>query len=423
MILHADGNSFYASCEQIYRPDLRNKPVIVLSNNDGILIAVNKEAKNLGLRRGDPFFKVASFCEAKGVSVFSSNYTLYADINRRITSIYLEYAPEIEEYSIDESFLFFEKFNFSIQDWYDIGFELKNRIYKEVGLPICVGAAPSKTLAKLYNKKAKDAGGVLVYDPQTVDSILEQTDCRTIWGIGAARADTLERHGITNALMLKHLPLCDAKRLLTICGVDTVQELNGVACIDRVTREKKDVITCSRQFGKKIYDIETLECAACQYAELAVEKLRKQHSECGLVGVFVTTCSYHVYEDPLVPQNQKYANGLVVELPRMTCYTPDIVSATRKAIKYLFREGLGFKSVLITLYKVLPAVYQGDLWEDPSENEKRRSFMDALDNITETYGRGSLSLARSFETDGWQMTRNFLSPCWTTRQEDFPHVK
>ena len=188
MILHADSNSFYASCEQIFRPDLRGKPVVVLSNNDGIVIALNKEAKAFGLKRGDPYFKVKEFCYLRGISVFSSNYTLYADISKRITSIYREFAPDIEEYSIDESFLFFDKCNWTLKEYEEIGRDLKARIYKEVGMPICVGIGPSKTLAKLYNKKAKEHGGVFVYDPELVDGLLESTDCETIWGIGPARA-------------------------------------------------------------------------------------------------------------------------------------------------------------------------------------------------------------------------------------------
>lgn len=156
MILHADGNSFYASCEQIYRPDLRGKPVAVLSNNDGVIIALNKEAKTCGIKRGDPFFKVRDICNYKGITIFSSNYTLYADISRRITSIYLEYAPDIEEYSIDESFLFFDNCDWSIKDYEEIGYELKYRIYKEVGIPICVGAAPQKLLQNCTTKRQKN---------------------------------------------------------------------------------------------------------------------------------------------------------------------------------------------------------------------------------------------------------------------------
>ena len=417
MILHADGNSFYASCEQIFRPDLRGKPVAVLSNNDGVIIALNKEAKALGIKRGDPFFKVRDTCERNRINIFSSNYTLYADISRRITSIYLEYAPDIEEYSIDESFLFFNKCNFSIKDWYEIGHELKRRIYKEVGMPICVGAAPTKTLAKLYNKKAKEHGGVFVYEKSNVDALLESTDCGTIWGIGPARARTLSIHGIRNALMLKHMPLYDAKKLLTIQGFATVQELNGISCIDKITRDKQDVITSSRQFSRRIHNISTLECAIVQYTELAVERLRKQKSECGAVSIYISTCNY--YSDN--PEEQ-YSNGAIIELPRMTSYTPMIVDAARTALPHIFRPGYGYKTVLVTLMNILPAAYQGNLFIDPKEDKKHRNLMKSIDKITEIYGRGIITLAKGFETTGWEMKRDFLSPCWTTRFSDFPKI-
>ena len=417
MILHADGNSFYASCEQIFRPDLRGKPVAVLSNNDGIIIALNKEAKALGIKRGDPYFKVRDLCERRNITIFSSNYTLYADISRRITSIYMEYAPEIEEYSIDEAFLFFPKCNFTIKDWYEIGHELKRRIYKEVGMPICVGAAPTKTLAKLYNKKAKEHGGVFVYQESEIDSLLQNTDCGTIWNIGPARAKILFNHGIKTALELKHMPLCDAKKYLTIQGYATVRELNGISCIDKITRNKKEVITSSRQFSKKVYDMKTIECAVVQYAELAVERLRAQNSECGAVSIFISTCNY--YSENTADQ---YANGAYIEFLRMTSYTPDIVTAAKTGLRQVFRQGYGYKTVLITLMKILPAAYQGCLWVDPMEDIKKRNLMTSLDQISKQYGRGALTLAKGFELTGWEMKREFLSPCWTTRYQDFPKV-
>ena len=417
MILHADGNSFYASCEQIYRPDLRNKPVAVLSNNDGIIIALNKEAKACGIKRGDPYFKVRDICDWKGITIFSSNYTLYADISRRITSIYMEYAPDIEEYSIDESFLFFDKCNWSIKDYEEIGHELKRRIAKEVGIPICVGAAPTKTLAKLYNKKAKEHGGVFVYNPAEVDALLESVDCGTIWGIGPARAQKLLLHGIKNALMLKHMPLCDAKRLLTIQGFATVQELNGICSVEKVTREKKEVITSSRQFSVKVESIEILECALVQYTEIAVERLREQNCECQAVQVTISTCNY--YSDDI---NSQYSNGVIVQLPRLTSYTPDIVNAARMALPHIFRKGYGYKVIMVTLLDIMPAQYQGWLWIDPKEDIKKRKLMDAVDEITTTYGRGSIPLAKSWTHDGWQMKRDFLSPNVTTDIEMIPIV-
>ena len=371
----------------------------------------------MGIKRGDPFFTVRDICEKNKISIFSSNYTLYADISRRITSIYLEYAPDIEEYSIDESFLFFNKCNFSLKDWYEIGHELKRRIYKEVGMPICVGAAPTKTLAKLYNKKAKEHGGVFVYEKSNVDALLESTDCGTIWGIGPARARTLSIHGIRNALMLKHMPLYDAKKLLTIQGFATVQELNGIACIDKITRDKKDVITSSRQFSRRIHDISTLECAIVQYTELAVERLRKQKSECGAVSIYISTCNY--YSDN--PEEQ-YSNGAIIELPRMTSYTPMIVDAARTALPHIFRPGYGYKTVLVMLMNILPAAYQGNLFIDPNEDKKHRNLMKSIDKITGLYGRGIITLAKGFETTRWKMKRDFLSPCWTTRFSDFPKI-
>lgn len=417
MILHADGNSFYASCEQIYRPDLRGKPVAVLSNNDGIIIALNKEAKACGIKRGDPYFKVRDICKWRGITVFSSNYTLYADISRRITAIYLEYAPDIEEYSIDESFLFFDKCNWSIKDYYEIGHDLKRRIAKEVGIPICVGAAPTKTLAKLYNKKAKEHGGVFVYDPDEVDTLLEQTDCETIWGIGHKRAQKLMYNGITNALMLKNMPLSDANKLLTCQGFNTVQELNGIRCIEKVTRDKKDIITSSRQFAIKVYDIETLECAAVEYAELAVERLRQQKSECKAVEVTISTCNY--YSEDI---NSQYSNGIVVSLPRLTSYTPDIVEAARIALPEIYRKGYGYKVIMISLLDIMPAQYQGWLWIDPKEDIKKRKLMDAVDHITAIYGRRSITLAKSYTKTDWEMKREFLSPNVTTDIGNVPLV-
>ena len=418
MILHADGNSFYASCEQIYRPDLRGKPVAVLSNNDGIIIALNKEAKACGIKRGDPYFKVRDICQWKGITVFSSNYTLYADISRRITSIYLEYAPDIEEYSIDESFLFFDKCNWSIKDYYEIGHDLKRRIYKEVGIPICVGAAPTKTLAKLYNKKAKEHGGVFVYNASEVDSLLEQTDCETIWGIGHKRAQKLAWYGIRNALMLKQMPLSDANKLLTCQGFSTVQELNGIRSIEKVTREKKDIITSSRQFAIKVYDIETLECAAVEYTELAVERLRQQKSECQAVQITISTCNYYS-EDT----SSQYSNAAIVQLPRLTSYTPDIVRAARMALPHIYRKGYGYKVVMISLMQIMPAQYQGWLWIDPKEDIKKHKLMDAVDQITEAYGRRSITLAKSYSKTGWEMKREFLSPNVTTDIEMVPVIK
>ena len=209
--------------------------------------------------------------------------------------------------------------------------------------------------------------------------------------------------------MLKHLPLMDAKRLLTIQGFSTVQELNGIRSIDKVTREKKDIITSSRQFSIKVYDMETIECAMVEYAEIAVERLRKQNSECRAVQVTVSTCNY--YSDDI---DSQYSNAAIVQLPRHTSYTPDIVNAARLALPHIFRKGYGYKVVMITLLDIMPAQYQGWLWIDPMEDIKKKRLMDAVDQITDAYGRHTITLGKAFTKDGWQMKREFLSPCVTT---------
>ena len=269
-----------------------------------------------------------------------------------------------------------------------------------------------------YNKKAKELGGVFVYEESKIDELLSQTECHTIWGIGSARSRTLMRHGIKNALQLKNMSLCDAKKLLTIQGFATVQELNGIPCIDKVTREKKDVITSSRQFSKKIYDLRTIECALVQYAELAVERLRSQKSECGAVSIYISTCNYYS-ENP----EEQYSNGVLVELERMTSYTPDIVKAAKAALPHIFRTGYGYKTIMVTLMNLLPASFQGDLFTNLNEDLKHRNFMNSLDKITKKYGRERLTLAKSLEQHGWEMKREFLSPCWTTRYGDFPKIR
>lgn len=417
MILHADSNSFYANCERMFRPDLWGKPVVVLSNNDGIIVALTQEAKDLGLKRGDAYFKVKAQCEAQGVVAFSSNYTLYADISRRITSIYLEYAPEIEIYSIDESFLFFP--DFADEDIYEISCEIRQRILKDVGMPVCVGGGPTKTIAKWYNKHAKKHGGVYIYDPHTFDKELEETPVQDIWGIGPRKAQKLCSMGIRNGLALKHMQLYDAKKYLTITGLMTVQELNGIRAIEKVEREKKEVITSSRQFGKRIFDRETIECALSDYVQNAVEKLRRQNSEAGVVTIYISTCLTFRDDGSFFIE---YANGMSAALTQRTGYTPHILEAAMRCLNRIWREGFGYKTIMVTLSDLAPVNLQQDLFIDPEIEARKRRLMDNCQQLAEKYGRSVVRLASSKTKDGWQMKRELMSPCYTTRVDELPVV-
>ncbi len=417
IILHADSNSFYANCERIFRPDLFGKPVIVLSNNDGIIIALTQEAKKIGLHRGDPYFKVKSLCQAAGVAVFSSNYTLYADISRRITSIYLEFAPDIEQYSIDESFLFFPKF--SLKEIKDISIELRNRVLKETGMPICVGGAYTKTIAKWYNKHAKPFGGVYIYDETTFDSQLEQTPVEDIWGIGIKKAEKLHHAGIKNGLQLKNMPLDMAKKMLTVTGVATVQELNNIPCIDKICRTQKDVVISSRQFSKRVYDFETLSCALTRYTENAVEKMHLQSCEAGNINVYISTCwSFDKDDNRTIP----YANGAAAKFSTRTCYSPEIIKAALTCLKKIFRPGFGYKTMLITLMDLAPANQQLEFFRDNQMDQAKRRLMQNLAELNYKYGRGTLTVSSGLKSTGWEMKRDLLSPCYTTRLTDIPEV-
>lgn len=418
MILHADSNSFYANCERMFRPDLWGKPVVVLSNNDGIIVALTQEAKNLGLKRGDAFFKVKPLCQAAGVAAFSSNYALYADISRRITSIYLEYAPQIEVYSIDESFLFFP--DFDRKDIYEISVEIRNRVLKDVGMPICVGGGPTKTIAKWYNKHAKAHNGVYLYDPEEFAEGLKQTPVGDIWNIGLKGAAKLIARGIRTGYDLMCMDPYEAKKLLTIHGYATVMELRGKQAIDRVERLRKDVITSSRQFGQKVFERSVMDCILVEYVQNAVEKLRKQNCEAGAVTIYISTCLTFRDDGSCYTE---YGNGISCSVGEKTCYTPQILAAAKKCLDYIWRDGYGYKTLMVSLSDLETAGAQGNLFVDPRIEESRRKLMENCARLAERYGRGTVFLAGSKMADGWQMKRELMSPCYTTRLDDLPVVE
>jgi len=285
MILHIDGNSFYASCEQAFRPDLRGKPVIVLSNNDGIIVALNKQAKSAGLKRGDAYFMVKKEIEENKVTVFSPNYTLYADMSNRINTILREICPSIEVYSIDESFLFFPE----IKGLTEIASEIKEAVECSTGIPVSIGIARTKTLSKLANKLAKKRDGILNLDDEDIDSLLKAYPVGDIWGIGPRYAEKLIGMGINSAYDLKCFPLHLAKKHLTIKGLYAVQELNGVPLIDKLEPKPKKNIISSRSFSQLVESLESLEEAGADYCLEAVRKMRSQHSASSSIGISVMT--------------------------------------------------------------------------------------------------------------------------------------
>jgi DNA polymerase V len=421
MIFHIDGNTFYASCERLFRPDLYGKPIAVLSNNDGIIIALNQECKDLGFKRGDVYFKARPSIEKNNVTVCSSNYTLYADISARLNVLYNRYAPDVEVYSIDESFLYFP--DWKNADYSAIGRTVREAAGTEIGVPVSVGIAPSKTLAKLCNKLAKKQGGVCEWARMDQEQTLRNYPVGDVWGIGPAKTKLLNNHGVTTAWDLKNYPLDKAKKYLSIVGLRTVQELNGIPAIDRCFREKRDQIMCSRSFSAGVFNLDELMAALADYTQEAVKRLREDGLACSFITVFLMTNPWG--------EGEQYANQATARLDKPTSYLPAIMGEANRLLRSVFRHGYKYRKTMILLSGITEEKREHpDLFEDTTGKEKRESLMKCFDALNDRYGRGTIrlgvsglgSLPADADCAPWVMKREFLSPEYTTRLCDVPKV-
>ena len=427
MIFHIDGNSFYAACERVFRPDLAKTPIAVLSNNDGIIVALNAECKDLGFKRGDVFFEVRHKLEKYKVAVFSSNYTLYADMSARMNLIYNRMAPETEVYSIDESFLFFPNLD---TDYTETALEIKETVTRETGIPVSIGIAPNKTLAKMCNKLAKKRGGVFDWQKlgrEEQDAELGKYPAGDIWGIGYSKAALLKRQGVTTALDLKNYPLLKAKKFLTITGYRTVQELNGITAIDKVEEKPRQVIMVSRSFQSPVFDLNDIITALSEYTQEAVSRMRDGGLSCKYVSVYLMTNAY--------AEGEQYFNSLSAELPYLSAYLPEIQAVANELVTRIFRPDYKYRKVMIGLTGLaFDNCLQFDLF-DTSYNLKKLNepLMKTFDTINNRYGRGTIKLAcglgRQKPQDDqtgsapWQLRREYLSPRYTTNIKEIPVVK
>ena len=424
MIMHIDGNSFYASCERIFRPDLTHSPIAVLSNNDGIIVALNAECKSLGYKRGDVVFKVRHRMENHNVKVFSSNYTLYSDISARMNLIYSRYTPEVEFYSIDESFLFFP--DWLNADYSKIAEEIKYTVTKETGIPVSIGIAPTKTLAKLCNKLAKKRAGVCNWQTLNQDEELANYPAADIWGIGHSKAAYLQRQGITNSLQLKNYPLHKAKEHLTIIGMRTVQELNGVQAIDKVEDRPRQVIAVSRSFQKPVYELADIITALAEYTQETVKRLRDENLYCRFISVYLMTNAY--------AEGEPYFNQLSAEVHYPTAYLPEITAIANLLLKKIYRPNYKYRKVMIALNGLEHDLHpQLDLFDTQHNTAQlNEPLMQSVDKINNRYGRGTLKLACGLtgkkppdnETAlaPFLLKRDYLSPRYTTHIDEIPIV-
>lgn len=410
-----DGNNFYVSCERVFNPSLEGKPVVVLSNNDGCIISRSNEAKALGLKMAEPVFKRKDVIEKNKVEVFSSNYTLYGDMSNRMMSTLQTFTPDIEVYSIDEAFLNLEGMQVDLVEY---GNRIRNTVYKNVGIPVGVGIACTKTLAKIANKISKKHKGVFVIDSERVrDWALRNTPIEDVWGIGRQYAKMLMRNGINTAYDFSQLDANWVRGKMTVVGQRTRDELLGKPCIalDTIIKAKKNIAT-TRGFGKKLSDINIIAEAVATHAVRCAEKLRRQRSVANYLTIFIHT-------DPF-SQSEKYIyNSLTITLPVPSNTNHELAKAALDGLKRIYCPKLLYKKTGIIVSGISSETFvQGNLFEG-GNNEKLKSISKLADELNSRYGRDKLKLAVQGNNKDWKLKQEKLSPRYTTRWDELLKVK
>lgn len=418
MFALADCNNFFASCERVFRPDLRGKPVIVLSNNDGCAIARSNEAKALGIKMGAPFFKIRDIVRRHNVAVFSGNMALYGDMSQRVRWVLEEFAPGIEVYSIDEAFL-------DLRGMKNVDFDayakrISAQCWKMTSIPVSVGIAPTKTLAKIASKLCKQypklRGGCYMHRPQDIEKVLRKFPIEDVWGIGRRSAPKLKARGVNTAYEFTQMPEGVVRMMLGIGGVRTWKELRGIPCLEFEDGfEAKQSICVSRSFSSEIYEVKELQEQIANFASAMASKLRKQQSVTSEMVVFAYTNRFR--ED--VPQI--HVNTLV---PFITPTAEEriIIAQAVSAAKTLFKQGFGYKKAGVIATKIVSEKHvMHSLFEDREAVEREHKITSALDAINAAFGKGTIKLAVQGSGEIKSSSEN-QSPHYTTRWSDIPQV-
>jgi DNA polymerase V len=422
MIALVDCNSFYATCEQVFRPDLWGTPVVVLSNNDGCVIAANKEAKDLSeIPMFEPVFKIKKQLIKNNVTFFSSNYTLYGEMSQRVMNILDAFSPQVEIYSIDEAFVEVSGVkHFSLNTY---GHQMKDTIYQYTGLPVGVGIAPTKVLAKLANKiskkRAHENNNVFVIDSEKKRiEALHWADVKTIWGIGAKHAKRLKNIGIFTAYEFTQLPEEWVRKNMTVVGVRIWKELQGESCIEFKTMPKpKQGIGTAKSFGKKLEDLGMIQEACSYYISEVSEVLRNQKSCATYLQVFLHT---NYFSD----RDKQYSNSITVTLSIPTCDTFTLISEAKKALDAIYKPGYRYKKVGVCLSGIIPREYvQGNLFIPPPKWNKSK-LLDTFDAINRKYGKSTVfSGLVGTRVKEWELIKEDRSPRYTTQWRELLRVK
>ncbi|MDH5654818.1 MAG: Y-family DNA polymerase [Spirochaetia bacterium] len=410
-----DVNNFYVSCERIFDLKLRDRPVVVLSNNDGCCIARSNEAKEMNITMGQPFFQIRRLEDEGILKVRSSNYALYADISSRFREILLGFTPDVEVYSIDECFLDFSKMNFKNLD--SAAAEIRNTVWRWIHLPVCVGIASTKTLAKLANHTAKknpELNGIcILQDESAIRSCLEKTEVENIWGIGPAYTKLLKQNGIFNALSLSEMDDLQARKQMTIQGLRLVHELRGISCIEMETHpDPKKNIAVSRSFGAPAAELKDLREAVAVYAKRACEKLWHEKR-------LASTISVMIRDNPFNTE-RFYSNYQLAAFQNPTDNMNEIMKTAISLLSQIYKKGPNYKKAGVILGGLIPVSERpGMLFSG-----KKGRTADALNLLIQRQTAKKLSFASTGTSSAfWHTKFSKLSPRCTTRWEEIPRVR
>ena len=410
-----DCNSFYVSCERLFNPKIRRLPVVVLSNNDGCIISRSNEAKALGIKMGEPYFKARNIIIKNNVQVFSSNYSLYGDISRRVMRTLKRFNSKIEVYSIDEAFL--DLSNFSDKEVKDVGKEIRNTVLQWTGIPTSIGIAETKTLSKVANHIAKKqkSGVVSLINIKDLDPILEKVEVRDIWGVGKQLSKFYIKNGIYNAKQLKNASNTWIKKTKNVLSSRTAMELRGVPCIEIETKQAKRKSCCvSRSFGKKVEKLRELKESVTSYCLNAAEKIRSESLVCKSITVFIRT-------SPFQNKGIFYSNSKTIDFPIATNNSIEIVKNALEGLDLIYKDGFKYQKAGIILSGLSNSEKGNSLFKS-TKDERIKNLMQSIDNTNYRYGRSTISLASAGINKKWSMRRQYSSKIDTADFYSLPKI-
>ena len=409
-----DCNSFYVSCERLFNPKIKNTPVVVLSNNDGCVISRSTEAKKLGIKMGEPYFKVKELVRKNNVQIFSSNYSLYGDLSRRVMKVLKGFSDKIEIYSIDEAFI--DLSHIKDENIEDYGKRIRERVLKWTGIPTSVGISCTKTLSKVANHVAKKNKTGVIFLKDNIDDVLKNFDISDIWGVGRQLSKLYIKNGINNAYKLKNISNSWVKKSTNVLGAKTVMELRGIPCINLETEETKRKSCCvSRSFGRKIESLNKLKESITTHCLNAAEKIRNDNQTTRSITVFIRT-------SPFDKNRKYYSNSLTIDLPVATNNSLELVKVAIEGLKKIYKYGYFYQKAGVILSKLSEAGEKNLNLLTPILENKSQTLMKAIDVTNAKYGRNVISVAQAGINNSWKMRREHSSKIDTASFDSLPKI-